>query len=131
MFTHALLFKAICHKKSKEGWPLQKEKKMSWPSLCFYLVAKLYLTLCDPMNYSMGGVPVLHYLPEFVQIEVHGETVSHPTILSAVTPSPLALSLSYYQGLFQWVGSLHQVAKVLVLQLQHQSFPWMFRVDFL
>ena len=37
--------------------------------------------------------------------------------------------LSQHQGLFQWVGSLHQVAKVLELQLPHQSFQWIFRVD--
>ena len=37
-------------------------------------------------------------------------------------PSPPALNFSQYQGLFQWVGSLHQVAKVLELQLHHQSF---------
>ena len=46
-------------------------------------------------------------------------------------PYPLALSVSQHQGLFQWVGSSHQVAKVLELQLQYQSFQWMFRVDFL
>ena len=46
-------------------------------------------------------------------------------------PSPPALSLSQHQGLFQWVSSLHQVAKVLELQLQHQSFQWIFRVYFL
>ena len=55
----------------------------------------------------------------------------HPTISSSVSPSLPALSLSQHQGLFQWVSSLHQVAKVLELQLQHQSFQWMFRVDFL
>ena len=46
-------------------------------------------------------------------------------------PSPPALNLSQHQGLFQWVGCLHQVAKVLELQLQHQSFQWISRVDFL
>ena len=51
---------------------------------------------------------------------------SHP--LSS--PSP-ALNLSQHQGLFQWVSSLHQVAKVLEFQLQHQSFQWIFRTDFL
>ena len=45
--------------------------------------------------------------------------------------SPPAFSLSQHQGLFQWVGALHQVAKVLELQLQHQSFQWILRVDFL
>ena len=46
-------------------------------------------------------------------------------------PSSPALNLSQHQGLFQWVDSLHQVAKVLELQLQHQSFQWIFRNDFL
>jgi len=52
--------------------------------------------------------------------------LSHP--LSS--PSPPAFDLSQHRGLFQWVGSLHQVAKVLELQLQHQSFQWIFRTDF-
>ena len=46
------------------------------------------------------------------------------------TPSPPILNLSQNQDLFQWVSSLHQVAKVLELQLQHQSFQWIFRTDF-
>ena len=53
----------------------------------------------------------------------------HPTISSS--PSPLALNLSQHQDLFQWVSSLHQVAKVVELQPQDQSFQWIFRVDFL
>ena len=52
---------------------------------------------------------------------------SHP--LSS--PSPPALNLSQHQGLFQWVSSSHQVAKVLEFQLQHQSFQWIFRTDLL
>ena len=44
-------------------------------------------------------------------------------------PSPPALNLFQHQGLFQWVSSSYQVAKVLELQLQHQSFQWIFRVD--
>ena len=52
----------------------------------------------------------------------------HPNISS---PSPPAFNLSQHQGLFLWVSSLHQVAKVLEFQLQHQSFQWIFRTDFL
>ena len=52
---------------------------------------------------------------------------SHP--LSS--PSPPAFNLSQHQGLFQWVSFSHQVAKVLEFQLQHQSFQWIFRTDFL
>ena len=56
----------------------------------------------------------------------------HSTISSSIhPPSPPAINLSQLQGLFQWDGSSHQVAEVLKLQLQHQSFQWIFRVDFL
>ena len=51
----------------------------------------------------------------------------HP--LHPLSPPSLALNLSQHQGLFQWVGCLHQVGKVL--ELQHQSFQWIFRIDFL
>ena len=43
--------------------------------------------------------------------------------------SPLALSLSQHQGLFQWVSLLYQMARVLELQLLCQSFQWIFRID--
>ena len=59
------------------------------------------------------------------------ESVMPSNYLILSSPSPPAFNLSQYQGLFQWVGSLHQVAKVLEFQLQHQSFQWIFTVDFL
>ena len=49
----------------------------------------------------------------------------------SLPPSPFPFNLSQTQDLFQWVGSSHQVAKILELQLQHQSFQWIFRIDFL
>ena len=55
----------------------------------------------------------------------------HPTISASVSPSPLALNLLQHQGLFQWVSSSHHMAKVLEFQLQHLSFQWIFRTDFL
>ena len=98
--------------------------------LC-YSVAQLCPTPCDPMDCSTPGFPALHHLPEFAQTHVYwvGDAIqpSHP--LSS--PSPLAFNLSQHQGLLQWVSSSHQVAKILELQLQHQSFQWIFRVDFL
>ena len=88
-------------------------------------------TLWDPMNCSMPGLPVHHQLLEFTQTHVHwvGDAIqpSHP--LSS--PSPPAFNLSQHQGLFQWVSSSHQVAKVSELQLQQWSFQWIFRTDFL
>ena len=90
-------------------------------SVQFSSVDQLCLTLCDPMNHSMPGLPVHHQLLEFTQTHVHrvGDAIqpSHP--LSS--PSS-ALSLSQYLGLFKGVSSSHQVAKVLEFQLQHQSF---------
>jgi len=94
-------------------------------------VTQLYLILCDPMDCSTPGFPVRHQLPELAQTYVCwvGDAIqpSHP--LSS--PPPSAFNLSQHQGLFQWISSLHQVVKVLELQLQHQSFQWIFRTDFL
>ena len=94
-------------------------------------VVQSCLTLCDPMECSTPGLPVHRQLPEFTQTHVHwvGYAIqpSHP--LSS--PSPPALNLSQHQGLFKWVSSSHQVAKVLEFQLQHQSFLWIFRTDIL
>ena len=107
-------------------------RKMSQNSSCCWWwcsVTKSCPSLCDPMDGSTPGFSVLHCLPGFAQIHAHwvGKAIqpSHP--LSP--PSPSAFNLSQHQGLFQWVGSLHQEVKVLELQLQHQSFQWMFRVD--
>ena len=55
----------------------------------------------------------------------------HPTIYPLLAPSPPALNLSQHQGLFKWVSSLQEVAKVLEFQLQHQSFQWTPRTDLL
>ena len=97
----------------------------------FSSVAQSYPTLRNPMNRSTPGLPVYHQLLEFTQTHVHwvGDVIqpSHP--LSS--PSHPALNLSQHQGLFKWVSSSHQVAKVLEFQLQHQSFQWTPRTDFL
>ena len=101
------------------------------PSVQFSSAAQLCPSLCDPKNRSTPGLPVHHQLPKFTQTHVHRVSAqthvrwvsdaiqpSHP--LSS--PSPPALNLSQHPGLFQWVSSSHQVAKVLEFQLQHQLF---------
>ena len=83
------------------------------------------------MDCSMPGFPIHHQLPELARIHVHRVSdaiqPSHPLLF----PCPPAFNLSQQQGLLEWVGSSHHVAKVLELQPQHQSFQWVFRVDFL
>ena len=59
------------------------------------------------------------------------ESVMPSNHLILSSPYPTTFNLSQHQGLFKWVSSSHQVAKVLELQLQHQSFQWIFRTDFL
>ena len=85
--------------------------------ISFSSVAQSCPTLCDPMNRSTPGLPVHHHLLEFTQTHVHrvhdAIQPSHP--LSS--PSPPAPNPSQHQSLFQWVNSLHEVAKVLELQL--------------
>ena len=84
----------------------------------------------ENMDCSTPGFPVLYYLPELAQTHILW-------VSDAIQPScslsshSLAFNLSQHQGIFQWVSSLHEMAKVLELQLQHQSFQRIFRVDFL
>ena len=96
---------------------------MDFPgSVQFSSVAQSCPTLCDPMDCSTPALPVHHQLPELAQTHVHGvgDVIQSSHTLSS--PSPPAFNLSQNQGLFQGVSSLHQVAKVLEFQLQHQSF---------
>ena len=97
----------------------------------FSSVAQSCPILCNPINRSTPGLPVHHQLPESTQTHVHWVSdaiqPSHP--LSS--PSLPALNLFQHQGLLKWVSSLHQVAKVLEFQLQHQSLQRTPRTDLL
>ena len=87
-------------------------------------------TSWNSMDCRRPGFPVHHQLSELAQIHLYRVSdaiqPSHPLWF----PAPPAFNLSRHQGLFQWVSSLHQLAKVLEFQLQHQSFQWLFRIDF-
>ena len=100
-------------------------------SVQFSSVTQLSPTLHNPMDHSTSGFPVHHQFPEFTQTNLHwvGDAIqpSHPLL----SPSPPAFNLSQHQGLFKWVNSSHEAAKVLEFQLQHQSFQWILRTDFL
>ena len=114
-------------KKAKEG--RKTDQTESDGIVQFSSVAQSCFILCDPMNRNMPGLPVHYQLLKFTQTHVHWVSdaiqPSHPLL----SPSPPALSLSQHQGLFKWVSSLHQVAKILEFQLQHQSFQWTPRTD--
>ena len=89
-------------------------------SYCFCLVAESCPTLpCPPLSPGVcsNSLPLSRWC--------------YPTISFSAVPLSSCLQSFQHRGLFQLIGSLHQVAKVLELQLQHQSFQWIFRVDFL
>ena len=112
-------------------FPIRCFSSVQFSSVQFSSVTQSCPTLCGPMNLSTPGFPVHHQLPEVTQTHVHrvGNAIqpSHP--LS--DPSPPAPNLSQHQGLFKWVNSSCEVAKVLEFQLQHQSFQWTRRTDLL
>ena len=88
-------------------------------------------TLCDPINCSTPGLRVHHQLLEYTQTHIHlvGDAIQPSHSLSS--SSPPAFNPSQQQGIFKWVSSSHQVAKILKFQLQHQSFQWTPRTDLL
>ena len=107
---------------------------MLWKQITCYLVSQVHCcccsvaqscpTLCNPMECSMPGFPVLPLSPQICSNSCPLSWWCHPTISTSVTLFSSCLKLFQHQGLFQWVGSLHSMAKVLELRLQHQSFQW-------
>ena len=98
----------------------------------------MFLFSCSVMSNSLQSHGLQHarltcpnHLPELAQTHVHwvGDAIQPSCPL--LSPSPPAFNLSQNLGLFQWVSSLHQVAKVMELQLQHRPFQCIFRADFL
>ena len=81
----------------------------------FSSVAQSCLTLCDPKDYSMPGLPVHHQLLESTQTQVHWVGVAIQPSHPLSSPSP-PFNLSQYQGLLKWISSWHQVAEVLEFQ---------------
>ena len=101
--------------------------------MCSYCcsVAQSCPLLCDPMNCSTPGFPVLHCLLEFAQTHFHRVNDAIQPPYPPMSPPPPSLNLSQHQVLFQWVSSLQQVAKALQLQLLHQSLQCIFRIAYL
>ena len=101
-----------------------------WCSVQYGSVTQLCLTFCDPKTAALQAslsITNSWSLLKLVSIEsVITIQPFHPLLF----PSP-AFNLSQHQGLFKWISSSHHMAKVLEFQLQHQSFQWIFRTDFL
>ena len=93
-------------------------------------VAQSCSNLCNHMDCSTPGLPVHHQLPELAQTHVHWVSDAIKLSHTLSPPSPPTFSLSQHQGLFRWVSSSYLMTRVLELQLQHQSFQWIFRTDF-
>ena len=120
--------------KKKKKITRHTKRHVSWVSCItvqFSSVAQSCPILWDPMDCSTPGLPVHHKLLEFTPPHVHwvGDAIQPSHSLSS--PSLSAFNLSQHQGLFKWVCYSHHMAKVLEFQLQHQSFQWIFKADFL
>ena len=98
----------------------------AFKSCCSFSLVRLFATLWNAAHEPSMSSTVSQ---EFAQTHVDWVSDAIQPSRSLSSP-PRALNLSQRQGLFQWVSSPHQVTKVLELQLQHQSFQWVFRVDF-
>ena len=95
--------------------PLHLRSMLSKPMLLFLLLlfSCSVMSLCDPMACSTPYFLVLQHLLELAQIHVHRVHEAIQSSHTLLSPSPPAFNLSQHQGLFQWVSSWHQVAKVL------------------
>ena len=121
--TQCILVLIKAHLLANQGLHVLFTEEFRNVFILFSSVAQWCLTLCNPMDYSMPAFPVHHQLPELAQTHVHkaGDAVQPYHPLSS--PSPPAFNLSQHQGLFQWVSSLHQVAKVLGVSASASHFP--------
>ena len=118
----------MCFSAFFQFWLVGKEKHIYL--IQFSSVAQLCPALCDPTDCSTPDFFVHHQFPELAQIHVHrvgdANQPSHPLL----SLSPHAFNLPQHQDLFQGVSSSYQVVKVLKLQLQYQSFQWLFKYWF-
>ena len=111
----------------ESNWRISMLTKCAWETYTWYIqfssVAQSCPTLCDPMDCSMPGFPVHHQLPEFIQTHVHWVSDAILPSHLLLSPSPPAFNLSRHQGLFKWVSSSHQVAKILEASASASVLP--------
>ena len=140
--AYILLYLSRFEKEENNLWSKTREntfhakKVLTWwegsyLKVQFSSVAQSCLNSSRPHDYSTPGFPAHHQLPKLTQTHVHWVGDAIQPSLFLLSPSPPTFNLSQHLGLFKWIRSLHQVAKILEFQLQHQSFQWIFRTNFL
>ena len=102
----------------------------TWKALSVQFSRSVMSSSLQPHGLQHARIPCPSSTPGSCSNTFPSSWWCHPTISSSVIPSHPHFNLSQHQGLFQWVSSLNQVARVLEFQLQHQSFQWIFRTDF-
>ena len=128
------LFLVIFYKLTFRNVYLNKNVLLSFNIVWKHSISSVQFLSCvwlwDPMDCTTPGFPVQHQLWELAQMHVQpvGDDIQPSHSLSSPSP-PSVFSFSWHQSLFQWVSSLHQVAQGL--ELQHQSFQWILRANFL
>ena len=139
MFCHqGLTLKSVGVNVSKSKFSTSLHKRFLKESFVFFFLFVVVVvvpslrvsTSSGPHGLQHAWLPCPSLYPGACSNSFSLSQLCHPTISSFVPPSPPVLNLSQHQGLFQWVSSLHQVAKVLELQFQHQFFQWRFRIHF-
>ena len=113
----------------------REDKATPWKDVSLVVQSLSCPALFNPKDCSTPGFPVLHYLLEFVLTHVHWVSDAIQPSYPLLPPSPPALSLSQHQGFFPvsqlLADSLPSGSQIVELQLQHQFFQFIFRVDFL
>ena len=119
----------------KSSYFKAKAENFNWIFCCFHFpfssvqsLSHVQLFVTTWTAASQASLSIIN--SQFTQTHVHWISDAIQPCHPLSSPSPPAFNLYQHQGLFQWVSSLIQVAKVLGFQLQHQSFQWIFRTDF-
>ena len=105
-------------------------QKPGWLSNSVQFSSSVVSDSLQPHGLQHARLPCPSPIPELVQTHVHGVGDAIQPSYPLSSPPPPAFNLAQYQGLFQWVNTSHQVARVLEFHLQHQSFQWIFRTGF-
>ena len=125
-----LVVRNVIHVASCKGWSWRVESATQADTFSsFQSLSRVWLFAASWTTARQASLSITNFRSPPKPMSIKSEMPSNHLILSS--PSPPAINLSQHQGLFQWVSSSHQVAKVREFQLQQQSFQWRPRTDLL